>query len=71
MKNTIELGTSIGSDYDDGGLCVACGLGEEEDEDDEVCVECTKCFNWLHKSCLHPRYLFSVTDEDFFCPDCF
>ena len=43
-----------------------CGLGKEEDEDDEVWVECTKCFNWVHKSC---QYLFSVKDEDIFCPD--
>ena len=41
VKNTVELDTSIESDYEDRGLCVACGLGEEEDEDDEVWVECT------------------------------
>ena len=71
VKNTVELGTSIESDYDDGELCVVCGLGEEEDEDDEVWVECTKCFNWVHKSYMPPQYLFTVKDEDFFCPDCF
>ena len=38
VKNTVELGTSIESYYDDGGLC---GLGEEKYEDDEVQIECT------------------------------
>ena len=32
VKNTVELGTNIESDYDDGGLC------EEKDEDDKVWV---------------------------------
>ena len=33
---------------------------EEKDEDDEVWVECTKCFKCVQESCLPPQYLFSV-----------
>ena len=41
---------------DDSTLCVVCKLGEDEDEEDEVWIECTQCYRWVHESCLLPNY---------------
>ena len=55
---------------DDSTLCVVCELGEDEDEEDEVWIECTQCYRWVHESCLLPNYQFSPQDKDFLCPNC-
>ena len=48
--------------------CIMCGL-TEDDEEDEVWLECTKCLKWVHKSCL-PPYHPHDTDDDFLYLDC-
>ena len=50
--------------------CIVCELGEDEDEEMEVWIECTQCFRWVHESCLLPNYPFKSQDNDFICPDC-
>ena len=45
--------------------CIMCRLTEEDDEEDEVWIECTKCLKWVHESCL-PPYHPHDTDDDFF-----
>jgi hypothetical protein len=51
--------------------CIVCELGEDEDEEMEVWIECTQCFRWVHESCLLPNYPFKSQDNDFICPDCY
>ena len=47
-----------------------CGLTEEDDEEDEVWIECTKCLKWVHKSCLPPHHPHDADDDNFLRPDC-
>ena len=50
--------------------CIMCGLTEDDDEESEIWIECTMCLEWIHKSCLPPRYCQPETDEHFVCPEC-
>ena len=43
-----------------------CGLTEEDDEEDEVWIECTKCLKWVHKSCLPPHHPHDADDNFFY-----
>ena len=46
-----------------------CGLTKEDDEEDKVWIECTKCLKWVHKSCLLPHHPHDADDDNFLCPD--
>ena len=63
--------TNVSDSASEDALCIICGLGEEEDEDEEVWIECTKCLNWVHESCLLPQHPYSSQDKDFLCPECY
>ena len=52
IKEEIEVRAEEENDE----LCMVCGLGEnEDDEEGELWVECTRCWNWTHK--MYPRKL--------------
>ena len=29
-------------------VCVVCGLSEDNDDGEEIWVECVRCLNWTH-----------------------
>ena len=43
---------------------------EEDDEEDKLWIECTKCLKQVHKSCLLPHHPHDADDDNFVCPDC-
>ena len=53
--------------------CIICELGEDEDEDEEVWIECTQCYRRIHESCLILilNYPYSSKNDDFLCPECY
>ena len=51
-------------------VCIICGFGEDDDEDEELWVECVRCLNWTHVRCLPEKYPFHYADPDFPCPIC-
>ena len=65
MESVVEGG----DEGDDDGWCILCGL-TEDDEEDEVWIECTKCLQWVHKSCLPPHHPHDADDDDLLCTDC-
>ena len=48
-------------------VCVVCGLSEDDDDGEEIWVECVRCLNWTHLKCLPKEYPFHYNDQLRFC----